>query len=89
MDIKIPQITNNWGNIPEPILINIMKKLNLKDVITCSEVCVNWNIVCEDELLWKCLFKRDFRNKKDKRGFIYLALTYCVHVSSTQNLTAL
>lgn len=83
------QITNNWCNIPEPILINIMKKLNLKDVITCSEVCLNWNIVCEDQLLWKYLLDRDFQNKKDKRSFIYLALTYCVNFSSTQELTAL
>ena len=88
-DVTMNQIRNNWDNLPEPILINIMKKLNLKDVVTCSEVCMNWNIVCEDQLLWKYLLHRDFQNKKDKRGFIFLALTYCVSFPNTQESTAL
>ena len=67
----------DWKSIPAPVLTKIAKHLNLKDVISCSEVCFNWNIICEDHLLWKHLIKRDFKSQKDKRGFIYLALTYC------------
>ena len=77
MNDQIKDETINWKNIPVPVLTKIVKQLNLKDVISCSEVCLNWNIVCEDHLLWKHLIKRDFKSQKDKRGFIYLALTYC------------
>ena len=89
METSLNETTNDWGSIPEPVLTNILKKLTLKDVINCSEVCANWNIVCEDQLLWKYLLRRDFQNKKDKRGFIYLALSYCVTFSNSQELTAL
>lgn len=77
MSDRIKEETITWKNIPAPVLTKIVKQINLKDVISCSEVCFNWNIVCEDHLLWKYLIKRDFKSQKDKRGFIYLALTYC------------
>ena len=77
MEIPMHQIKSSWNDLPIPLLIKIVKYLQLKDVISCSEVCASWSIVCEDQLLWKYLLHRDFRDKKDKRGFIYLALVYC------------
>ena len=56
-----------WNDIPEPVLINILKQLDTKEVVACSEVCSDWNRVCEDQLLWKHLFTRNYGTKEFKK----------------------
>ena len=58
---------SSWNYIPEPVLVKILKQLNTKEVIACSEVCADWNHVCEDQLLWKHLFARNFSIKDWKK----------------------
>ena len=58
----------SWNDIPEPVLIKILKRLDIKDVIACSEVCVDWNRATEDQLLWKHLFSRMFGKKNNDNG---------------------
>lgn len=53
-----------WGILPDPLLVMIFQTLEVKDVVSCSEVCVNWNDICKDQLLWKHLFIRDLEVKK-------------------------
>ena len=58
---------SEWIILPDPLLVMIFKKLNLTEVLSCSQVCTNWNTICQDNLLWKHLFKRDFGKRKRKR----------------------
>ena len=46
--------------MPENILLTIFERLKVKDLISCSEVCVRWNQLCEDQLLWKKLIIKQF-----------------------------
>jgi hypothetical protein len=50
----------DWDSIPENILINIYKYLDVKDIINCSEVSHRWNYISNDSLLWKYKFHLDF-----------------------------
>ena len=56
-----------WDSLPDPIFLIMLRGLQIKDIIACSEVCSNWNEVCQDNLLWKYLFRRDFIRRKRKR----------------------
>ena len=57
---------NGWTILPDPLLVLIFKRLCVKDVLSCSEVCINWSLICQDNLLWKYLFKRDFVTRKQR-----------------------
>ena len=57
---------SRWDILPDPLLISILTRLEVNDVLSCGEVCSNWNDICHDNLLWKHLFKRDFSKKKHK-----------------------
>lgn len=50
-----------WENIPEPVLILILRRLKIHDVASCSVVCHRWAEITRDNLLWKWLLRRDFR----------------------------
>ena len=56
-----------WSTLSDPLLIMIFKKLDVKDVVSSSTVCCNWNSICQDNLLWKYLFRRDFIRRKRRR----------------------
>ena len=61
MDLKeINNKTKSWEILQDPLLLKIFRELSINDVLTCSEVCFNWNRVSQDDLLWKYLFQRDF-----------------------------
>ena len=61
MDIKDIIIQpKSWEILQDPLLLKIFRELSINDVLTCSEVCFNWNRVSQDDLLWKYLFQRDF-----------------------------
>ena len=59
---------SSWNDIPEPVLIKILKRLDIKDVIACSEVCIDWNRASEDQLLWKHHFSRMFGREHNDTG---------------------
>ena len=65
MEVAVLNHLTSWNDIPEPVLIKILKLLDIKDVIACSEVCVDWNRACDDQLLWKHLFTRIFGRKSN------------------------
>ena len=44
-----------------PLLVIILQRLDVKDVVFCSEACVSWNVICQDQLLWRHLFTRHFK----------------------------
>ena len=58
--------SNEWSILSDPLLVMIFKKLEVKDVVSCSNVCINWNSICQDNLLWKYLFRRDYGKQKRK-----------------------
>ena len=57
---------SQWSKLSDPLLMMIFKKLKVEDIVSCSTVCINWNEISQDNLLWKYLFSRDFskRNRK-------------------------
>lgn len=52
-----------WQEIPEPVLIQIFRRLSVQDVFSCGLVCQRWYEVSRDNLLWKSLLRRDFKSK--------------------------
>ena len=58
---------NGWRTLSDPLLVMIFKNLEVKDVVSCSNVCINWNSISQDNLLWKYLFRRDYGKQKRKR----------------------
>ena len=58
---------NGWGTLSDPLLVMIFKNLEVNDILSCSNVCTNWNSICQDNLLWKYLFRRDYGKQKRKR----------------------
>ena len=91
-----------WNVLPDPLLLMIFKRLVVKDVVSCSEVCGNWNAICNDQLLWKHLLVRDLeikpnntqggtiRPKLETKDFSwkedYIRLMDCVPCVATQTL---
>ena len=73
-NLSEPDTGFGWSTLSDPLLIMIFKKLDVKDIVSSSTVCCNWNSICQDNLLWKHLFRRDFIRRKRKRrtkGTIY------------------
>lgn len=56
---------SDWTLIPENVLVKILKYLNVKDILACSEVCQRWNFISNDSLLWKFKFQQDFKIEKN------------------------
>ena len=56
-----------WNNLTEPVLLMALEWLQVKDILSCSEVCSNWNRICQDQLLWKHLITTDFDIRKDQQ----------------------
>lgn len=53
-----------WNYIPEPILLNILAQLPVRDILNASECCRRWNDISKDDYLWKKVFQRDFKIDK-------------------------
>ena len=60
-------VEEGWNVLSDPLLILIFKRLEVKEILACSETCTNWSRICQDNLLWKHLFKRDFNASSYKR----------------------
>ena len=69
MDNLTNENCGEWSMLSDPLLVMIFKTLEVKDIVSCSTVCTNWNTICQDNLLWKYLFRRDFMktNRKNDR----------------------
>ena len=69
-----------WKYLPDTTLQQIFKNLDVCDVICCSEVCVRWNAISKDTLIWKHLFFRRFEivdeNSNREDGFAETINTY-------------
>ena len=44
-----------WSQLPELLLLNIFRYLNVKEVQVCSTVCTRWYAISQDSLIWKRL----------------------------------
>lgn len=83
-----------WRNIPEPVLIMIYKMIPPEDVVSCGKVCVRWNQIHHDPLLWKYFLLNDFGNcvtvgiqKKINSGCLDLQEKYfCLKEHPSQSL---
>lgn len=53
-------------DFPDSLLLQIFDYLQLKDVISVSQVCRIFNRVADDEILWRRLFHRHFRLSPNK-----------------------
>lgn len=68
-----------WDLIPENVMIEILRYLSVKDIISCSEVSKRWNFISNDSLLWKYKFQLDFaidngiQRKPGKKSSPFLA----------------
>lgn len=54
-----------WCYLPESILIQIFKCLDVKDLVTVGVVCKSWYRISLDEFVWKHLFKTQFKTEKN------------------------
>ncbi|XP_017784556.1 PREDICTED: F-box only protein 6-like [Nicrophorus vespilloides] len=60
--------------MPEEILIQILSFVPTKDLLKCSEVCVNWNKWIKSDIVWILKFKREKKQKPKKvPWFVYYA----------------
>ncbi len=50
-----------WGHLVEPVLDMVLSHLTARQVLDCGLVCKSWNMASRDNLLWKRLFRRDFK----------------------------
>ena len=57
----------SWSILQDPLLLKIFSELKVNEISACSEVCLNWNRVAQDDILWKYLFERDFLCQKDNK----------------------
>ena len=55
----------SWSILQDPLLLKIFSELKVNEISACSEVCLNWNRIAQDDILWKYLFKRDFLCQKN------------------------
>ena len=47
-----------WKYLPDPPLRQIFNNIDVSDLISCNEVCIRWNKISKDPLIWKHLFFR-------------------------------
>ena len=66
MEDSVKDGSSQWSMLPDPLLVMVFKKLEVRDIVSCSTVCTNWNTICQDNLLWKYLFRRDY-SKTNRR----------------------
>lgn len=55
---------NYWCYLPENALLQIFSYLDYKDILNAGLVCKNWNNISYDDLLWRDIFRRDFKIDK-------------------------
>lgn len=51
----------SWAYLPEPIFLHLAGFIDVGDVLSMSATCSSWNYQCQDDYLWKRLFRRDFK----------------------------
>ena len=61
---------SEWEVLSDPLLLKILKYLEPKDIISCSKVCTHWYRICQDNLLWKEVFERDFLNHTSSKSIV-------------------
>ena len=59
---------SGWEVLSDPLLLQILKYLKPIDIISCSKVCMHWYRICQDNLLWKEVFRRDFLNQTSNKS---------------------
>lgn len=52
--------------LPDPLLLMIFERLGERDLVSCSEVCTKWNLICQDQFLWRDLYKKQFNGNTIK-----------------------
>lgn len=63
-DVNYVWNATEWDFIPDPILLNILTQLSVRDILNVSECCRRWNDISKDDYLWKKVFQRDFKVDK-------------------------
>ena len=49
-----------WENLADETIIHIMSYLRYYDIVAAGSVCKRWNILSQDELMWKRVLTRHF-----------------------------
>lgn len=83
-----------WAFLPIPVLLEVFKRLDYKNVVKVSCVCRNWYEISRVEYLWKYLFYRNFKVESNvalipgKNWYEeFKRLYYNVPLIQTENLT--
>ena len=66
--VKRPKIDGCFEDIPDEVILNIFKNLDLKDLGRCSKVCKRFHKVGQDETLWEKVNLR--KNNKIPPAFL-------------------
>lgn len=51
----------SWAYLPEPIFLHLSAYTAVEDLLRMCATCRNWNLMGQDDYLWKRLFRRDFK----------------------------
>ena len=70
---KRPKIDGCFEGIPDEVILNIFKNLDLKDLGRCSKVCKRFDKVGHDETLWQKINLR--QNNKIPPAFLEYILS--------------
>lgn len=52
------------NDLPDEITLNIMLRLNTRDLLRCRQVCTRWNRVGQDNTLWIPVLKEWVKHKR-------------------------
>jgi hypothetical protein len=58
--VVVVQVTMSWQDVPEPVLLEVLGRLNAGEALRCGQVCRRWAELAHDQLLWKGFLCRDF-----------------------------
>jgi len=48
-----------WFNLSDELAIEVFRKLGYKDLCNVARTCVKWNLLANDDFLWKELYSRE------------------------------
>lgn len=51
----------SWAYLPEPIFLHLASYTSVEDLLSMCGTCRQWYGLCQDDYLWKKLFRRDFK----------------------------
>ncbi|CAO1301447.1 unnamed protein product [Diamesa hyperborea] len=58
------EIESDWSCIPENVLLKVFGYSDYREILNSGGCCKRWNIIANDELLWKQKFQNDFKIDK-------------------------